>query len=107
VGNRRDLTAATRNGALSPPIGRERELDERTVQILSHRTKSNPVLIGEPAVAPPCGVVSPVNRRQLHGRARLRAVTPMVDGAPKTPAQRRSLGWVSAYPSLFGGEERT
>src|SRR5438309_1752892 len=45
----RDLTRAARNGSLSPLIGREREL-ERTIQILSRRTNSNPVLIGEPGV---------------------------------------------------------
>jgi ATP-dependent Clp protease ATP-binding subunit ClpC len=45
----RDLTAAAHDGALSPLIGREPEL-ERTVQILSRRTKRNPVLIGEPGV---------------------------------------------------------
>src|SRR6202162_3504055 len=45
----RDLTAAARDGNLSPLIGREREL-ERTIQILSRRTKSTPVLIGEAGV---------------------------------------------------------
>ncbi len=45
----RDLTEMARNGAPSPLIGREREL-ERTLQILSRRTKSNPVLIGEAGV---------------------------------------------------------
>jgi ATP-dependent Clp protease ATP-binding subunit ClpC len=45
----RDLTAAARDGNLSPLIGRESEL-ERTIQILSRRTKSNPVLIGEAGV---------------------------------------------------------
>ncbi len=45
----RDLTAEARNGDLSPLIGRERELG-RILQILSRRTKSNPVLIGEAGV---------------------------------------------------------
>jgi ATP-dependent Clp protease ATP-binding subunit ClpC len=49
MGALRDLTAAARNGVLSPLIGREREL-ERTIQILARRTKNNPVLIGEPGV---------------------------------------------------------
>ena len=44
-----DLTAAARSGQLDPVIGREREI-ERVVQILSRRTKNNPVLIGEPGV---------------------------------------------------------
>jgi ATP-dependent Clp protease ATP-binding subunit ClpC len=45
----RDLTAAARDGALNPLIGRERELD-RIIQILSRRARNNPVLIGEPGV---------------------------------------------------------
>jgi ATP-dependent Clp protease ATP-binding subunit ClpC len=45
----RDLTAEARNGALCPLVGRESEL-ERIIQILSRRTKNNPVLIGEPGV---------------------------------------------------------
>jgi len=44
-----DLTQAARNGQLDPVIGRSNEL-ERVVQILSRRTKNNPVLIGEPGV---------------------------------------------------------
>ena len=45
----RDLTAMAREGRLDPVIGREKEI-ERTIQILSRRTKNNPVLIGEPGV---------------------------------------------------------
>jgi ATP-dependent Clp protease ATP-binding subunit ClpB len=45
----RDLTAAARQGKLDPVIGRDDEI-RRTVQILSRRTKNNPVLIGEPGV---------------------------------------------------------
>jgi ATP-dependent Clp protease ATP-binding subunit ClpC len=44
-----DLTQAARNNQLDPVIGRSNEL-ERVVQILSRRTKNNPVLIGEPGV---------------------------------------------------------
>jgi ATP-dependent Clp protease ATP-binding subunit ClpC len=44
-----DLTAASRAGKLDPVIGRHREI-ERVIQILSRRTKNNPVLIGEPGV---------------------------------------------------------
>ena len=44
-----DLTAAARNSTLDPVIGREKEI-QRVVQILSRRTKNNPVLIGEPGV---------------------------------------------------------
>ncbi|MDG1059945.1 MAG: ATP-dependent chaperone ClpB [Synechococcus sp. cluster3_bin.96] len=45
----RDLTSAARNGKLDPVIGRDEEI-RRTIQILSRRTKNNPVLIGEPGV---------------------------------------------------------
>ncbi len=45
----RNLTAAAREGKLDPVIGREREI-ERVMQVLSRRTKNNPVLIGEPGV---------------------------------------------------------
>ena len=45
----RDLTAAARQGKLDPVIGRDEEI-RRTIQILSRRTKNNPVLIGEPGV---------------------------------------------------------
>ncbi|MFQ5774855.1 MAG: ATP-dependent chaperone ClpB [Kiloniellaceae bacterium] len=45
----RDLTAAAREGKLDPVIGRDEEI-RRTIQVLSRRTKNNPVLIGEPGV---------------------------------------------------------
>jgi ATP-dependent Clp protease ATP-binding subunit ClpB len=45
----RDLTEAARDGKLDPVIGRDEEI-RRTIQVLSRRTKNNPVLIGEPGV---------------------------------------------------------
>jgi len=45
----RDLVEAARSGALDPVIGRDEEI-RRTIQILSRKTKNNPVLIGEPGV---------------------------------------------------------
>ena len=45
----RDLTEAAKGGKLDPVIGRDEEI-RRTIQILSRRTKNNPVLIGEPGV---------------------------------------------------------
>ncbi len=45
----RDVTAMAREGKLDPVIGRDEEI-RRTVQVLSRRTKNNPVLIGEPGV---------------------------------------------------------
>jgi ATP-dependent Clp protease ATP-binding subunit ClpC len=45
----RDLTAVARDGSLDPVIGRSKEI-ERVIEVLSRRTKNNPVLIGEPGV---------------------------------------------------------
>ncbi|WP_342360964.1 ATP-dependent chaperone ClpB [Terrarubrum flagellatum] len=45
----RDLTEAARSGKVDPVIGRDEEI-RRTIQVLSRRTKNNPVLIGEPGV---------------------------------------------------------
>jgi ATP-dependent Clp protease ATP-binding subunit ClpB len=45
----RDLTEAAREGKIDPVIGRDEEI-RRTMQVLSRRTKNNPVLIGEPGV---------------------------------------------------------
>ncbi|MDL4841355.1 ATP-dependent protease ATP-binding subunit ClpC [Aquibacillus rhizosphaerae] len=45
----RDLTAIAKEGNIDPVIGREKEI-ERVIQVLSRRTKNNPVLIGEPGV---------------------------------------------------------
>src|SRR5260221_93370 len=45
----RDLTEAARKGKIDPVIGRDKEI-RRVMQVLSRRTKNNPVLIGEPGV---------------------------------------------------------
>ncbi|HMC51357.1 MAG TPA: type VI secretion system ATPase TssH, partial [Acidimicrobiales bacterium] len=45
----RDLTEEARKGKLDPVIGRDEEI-RRVIQVLSRRTKNNPVLIGEPGV---------------------------------------------------------
>lgn len=45
----RDLTATAREGSLDPVIGRSKEI-QRVIEVLSRRTKNNPVLIGEPGV---------------------------------------------------------
>ena len=45
----KDLTASARSGKIDPVIGRDEEI-RRTIQVLSRRTKNNPVLIGEPGV---------------------------------------------------------
>ena len=61
----RDLTALARKGKLDPVIGRDEEI-RRTVEILSRRTKNNPVLIGEPGVGK-TAIVEGLARRIVAG----------------------------------------
>ena len=61
----RDLTDAARRGKLDPVIGRDEEI-RRTVEILSRRTKNNPVLIGEPGVGK-TAIVEGLARRIVAG----------------------------------------
>lgn len=61
----RDLTSAARAGKLDPVIGRDEEI-RRTIEILSRRTKNNPVLIGEPGVGK-TAIVEGLARRIVAG----------------------------------------
>jgi len=61
----RDLTEAARGGKLDPVIGRDEEI-RRTIQVLSRRTKNNPVLIGEPGVGK-TAIVEGLALRIAHG----------------------------------------
>ncbi len=61
----RDLTEMAKEGKIDPVVGREREI-ERIVQILSRRTKNNPVLIGEPGVGK-SAVAEGLAQRIVHG----------------------------------------
>ena len=61
----RDLTAEARRGRLDPVVGRDEEI-RRVVQVLSRRTKNNPVLIGEPGVGK-TAIVEGLARRIVEG----------------------------------------
>jgi len=71
----RDLTQAARDGKLDPVIGRDEEI-RRTIQVLSRRTKNNPVLIASPGVARPrsskawrCALSTATGRRACRTRS--------------------------------------
>src|ERR1700744_3956081 len=61
----KDLTALAKRGKLDPVIGRDEEI-RRVIQVLSRRTKNNPVLIGEPGVGK-TAIVEGLARRIVHG----------------------------------------
>lgn len=73
----RDLTQEAREGRLDPVVGREEEIDQ-TLEVLSRRTKNNPVLIGEPGVGK-TAIVEGIAQRVVNGEV------------PDTMADRRVI----------------
>lgn len=91
-----DLTARAREGKLDPVIGRDNEI-RRVVQVLSRRTKNNPVLIGEPGVGKTAiveglaqRIVAATCRRACATRPSSRSISARWSPAPNTAANSRN-----------------
>src|SRR6266567_3728535 len=84
----RDLTQAARDGKLDPVIGRDEEI-RRTIQVLSRRTKNNPVLIGEPGVGK-TAIVEGLALRILNGDVP-ESLADKKSLAPNTAASSRNV----------------
>src|SRR5207253_4652064 len=85
----RDFTELAREGKLDPVIGRADEI-EQTIEILSRRTKNNPVLIGDPGVGK-TAIVEGIAQRIVN------------DEVPETLAGRRLIGVTS--PGMVAGSK--
>jgi hypothetical protein len=92
----RDLTELARKGKLDPVIGRDEEI-RRVVQVLSRRTKNNPVLIGRPASARPrSSRARPAQSRRVTSRRAWGASGWLPRPGPPAPAEalRRVRDWL-------------
>jgi ATP-dependent Clp protease ATP-binding subunit ClpB len=86
----KDLTELARRGKLDPVIGRDEEI-RRVIQVLSRRTKNNPVLIGEPGVGKTAIVEGLARRIVSRRRARDAARQARHLARPRLDARRRQV----------------
>ena len=86
----RDLTEAAEDGKLDPVIGRDEEI-RRVIQILSRRTKNNPVLIGEPGVGKTAIAEGLAQRIVARRRARRAEGPPRLGARHRLAARRREV----------------
>ena len=85
-----DLTERAREGKLDPVIGRDSEI-RRVVQVLSRRTKNNPVLIGEPGVGKTAVVEGLAQRDRRRRRTGVAARPPADQPRPRRDGRRREV----------------
>ena len=97
----RDLTDVARKGKLDPVIGRDEEI-RRAIQVLSRRTKNNPVLIGEPGVGK-TAIVEGIAQRIVDRR---RARVAQGQAHPRARSRRRSWPAPSTAASSRTGSRR-
>ena len=99
----RDLTETARKGKLDPVIGRDEEI-RRVIQVLSRRTKNNPVLIGEPGVGKTAIAEGLAQRIVSGGRSRGAQVPPAPRARPGLAPRGRAVPRPVRRPAQVGSQ---